>query len=331
MKAHSTLLAAGCLCLTATTLAKAGEPSANLAPSQAFYFSSFNQAALARSAPLPSPMLAAASGVVLDWTSEFLIEEAADESLLLDGEILRAGLRGRWRHAAWTLWGEAPLLIAGGGVLDAGIEQWHEWFGLPNGNREFVADNQYHYSYSRNGETLFDIEQGDTTLGDLRLGAAYCDDGGSGADPAAGCWNAMLQLPTADANELLGGGLGLAAWYERGYRLGTQFSGVLGGGGFVQRRQGPLEAQMRPANVYGWASLGYALTQRLQAGAQLYVHSPLFEDSALGALARAGGQLSFGLRLALASGATLSLAAQEDIITQSSPDFVIQLAWLSGS
>jgi hypothetical protein len=288
-----------------------------------FAYSSFNQGALARFAPLPAPEAAtpgAGTRVALDWTSENLLSESGDEQIRLDGESLRLGLQYRTQWAG-TLWSfELPLLLTGGGVLDSGIENWHDWFGLPNGGREQIPRNEYRYLYVRNGQAVFDIDGGDSAIGDLRLGAARCGE--------SGCLRAMLQLPTADADRLLGGGLGAALWYERGYALDAarRLTGAIAAGTGIVRADGPLQDQQRSVLPFGWLSLGYALTARIDAGAQFYLHAPLYDDSALDGLSRAGGQLVFGFRYRSVSGAQWRAGIQEDVITESSPDFVIHLS-----
>jgi hypothetical protein len=289
----------------------------------AFVFPAFNQAALARHAPLPTPEGGAADGtrLTLDWTSESHFEQAGDEFLLLDGEILRLGLQHRWAWGGlqWSV--ELPLLVTGGGLLDSMIENWHDWFGLPNGGRDQIPRDRYRYQYLVNDQPVFDIGGSDTALGDVRFGIARCD-------AAGGCWRALAQLPTGDADRLLGGGAGLSAWYERAYSLGasTRWSGALAAGAGAVRGKGPIEDRQESLVPFGWASLGYALTPSWQAGAQLYAHGPLYEDRGPDALTRNGLQVVFGLRYRSPGGVWWHLAVQEDPITKSSPDFVIHLA-----
>ncbi len=308
--------------LTAVLLLACGVGSAAEA-APAFVFSTFNQGALARFAPLPVPEAAtpaAGARIALDWTSESLLGQSATEQIRLDGETLRLGLqyRAQWGGMQWSI--ELPLLLTGGGVLDSSIETWHAWFGLPNGGREQIPRNEYRYVYVRDGQTVFDIDGSDTTIGDLRLGAARCAQDS--------CLRAMLQLPSGDADRLLGGGLGASLWYERAYALDAarRWTGALAGGASVVRADGPLQDQQRGLLPFGWISLGYALTARVDAGAQFYLHAPLYDDSDLDGLDRSGGQLVFGFRYRSDSGAQWRAGIQEDVITDSSPDFVIHLS-----
>lgn len=304
------------LAAAAALPARAAEP---------FVFGTFNQAALARHAPLPTPLadVGGSSGarVAVDWTNEYVADQNSRESLLLDGESVRVGLGGRLAFGRWQLGAELPLLFTSGGSLDSLIENWHDWFGLPNGGREYEPRDLYHYRYVRDGQAVLDVEDGHSGLGDARLGVARCGDGG-------GCWRAMLQLPTGDADRLAGGGLGAALWYEQPYALGHSgdWSGALAAGLSALRADGPLEDQQKTVIPFGWASLGYALTRTLDAGVQLYLHGPLYDDSELDALAQMGGQLAFGFRYRPTPTVSAWLGLQEDIITESSPDFSIHVA-----
>lgn len=301
-------------------LALAAVPAAASPP---FVFPVFNQGALARQHALPSPEAASAEAgwhLQLDWTNEVLLEQAGTESLRLDSESLRLSISEHWRWAGWRFTAELPLLITGGGVLDSGIEEWHGWFGLPNGGREQLPRDAFRNTYTRGADTIFDVGDSGSRLGDLRLGAATCGE-------ALRCLRVMLQLPTGDADELEGGGLGAAGWYEQGFRLGVteRWSGAMAAGVSATRGDGPLQDLMETLVPFGWLSLAYALTERLDAGVQFYAHGPLYDDSALEALTRTGLQLAFGFRYALDESTFWTLGLQEDLITRSSPDFSIHL------
>lgn len=286
----------------------------------AFVFHSFNQASLARFAPLPAAGHAQGDGarVQLDWTSEAHQDAQAIETLSLDGEIMRLSYTRQWTWQGLQWLAELPLMVTGGGILDQRIEDWHRWFGLPNGARTAQPRDAYQYRYQRNGVTVLDVHGSDVALGDVRAGMQQCG--------ARGCWHALLQLPTGDEDRLLGGGLGAALWYSTAYALGSRFSGVLAAGSSVQRRVGALKPMQRSVTPFGWASMGYALTPRWALGAQLYAHAPLYGSSQIDALTRMGLQTTFGLQYRSARGMQLELGFQEDLITESSPDFVIQLA-----
>ena len=151
---------------------------------QAEGFETFNQSTLARFAALPTlgqgavvPAGESVNSIGLDWTNEFVARSAPGETLFLDAESQRYAMRYRaglapvfGRAAEWSV--EIPVLITGGGVMDAGIEGWHSTFGLPNANRSEFPQDRYRVRYVRNGVTRVDLMQDKTGLGDLRLGGA---------------------------------------------------------------------------------------------------------------------------------------------------------------
>ena len=140
-----------------------------------------NEASLSRFAPLPvvgegtSPKAGQSHwGLTLDLTNEFYVEVLADETAQLDGETLATTLR--WRHGLserWAVGIDLPLVDSGRGFLDRWIEDWHEWFGLPNAGREQFPQDQYRFALTQNGATVFERDRGTTDLGDVNLRGSY--------------------------------------------------------------------------------------------------------------------------------------------------------------
>jgi hypothetical protein len=141
------------------------------------------------------------------------VEQRGPEELLVDGEsdTLRlsfdAALRGGWRYRLTV-----PVVRDSGGFLDGLIESWHQFFGLPRGDRVYYPKNQLDYFYLRSGgrniSVLLDHPQ--TSVGDLSA-----DAGWYAADDAArtvSFW-AGVKAPTGSAARLTGDGAwDAAAW-----------------------------------------------------------------------------------------------------------------------
>lgn len=287
-----------------------------------FVFGTLHQGALAHHAPLPAPGAGEHGDgwrATLDWTSEYVALGNTHERLRLDGETLRIGLKRRMQIGNWQFGAELPLLLTGGGIADDPIETWHGWFGLPNGGRELTPQNRYRYAYKQDGKTHLNLHEPQSGFGDARLYAARCVD-----DDA--CGHALLQLPTGDVDQLMGGGLGLSLWHERSYRLAAHWSGSLGAGAAVLRPAGPLQDFQRSFVPFGWAALGRALNEHLTVGAQLYLHGPLYKNIELAELSHTGGQLAFGLRYQTSRKTSLWIGMQEDIVVNASPDVSLHLA-----
>jgi hypothetical protein len=286
-----------------------------------------NEAALSRFALLPvlgetrlAPRERAAISLQLDLTSEFYLDQTARESLRLDGETLNLQLhvhQGFGPH--WELGLRLSLLDTGGGFMDSFIENWHDWFGLPNGNREQAPQDEYRYRIVRDGEVLLDRREGASGLGDTQVLAGYRRVDGR-------VWRAALKLPTGDADRLSGGSWGAAAWVDQilPFAAEGRWSGQLSLGGAVQETAGALADLQRPAQAFGQLAVQARVWGPLSALGQLYAHSPLYETLENEA-ADPGLQLALGGRWRFNPRWALDLAFQEDLIVNASPDFSLLL------
>lgn len=296
---------------------------------QAEGFAVFNQSSFARAAALPAlagpPVLAAGKSswqATLDWSSEYYEDANSRESLVLDAESQRLALG--WRRGIggsvvsvdgleWSV--ELPLLFTGGGALDSLIEGWHGFFGLPNGGRENAPSDRHRIRYTRDGTTVVDLAEGDSGLGDLRLGL-----GAALGERLA--LRALLQLPTGEAETLRGGHLGGALWADYRLPLDALESSrlTLSAGVSASDTGGPLGDQQEPLAGLAGAALELPLFWELRGIAQFNFHSALYRDSGLAPLDGPSGQLAFGLQLPWAGGA-LRLGVQEDVFVHTAPDF----------
>lgn len=292
-------------------------------------FETFNQSNLARFAALPGlgqgavvPQGESINSVTLDWTNEFFVRAEAGEDLTLDGETQRVALRYRAGLAPvfgqaleWSL--EVPLIFTGGGVMDSGIESWHDTFGLPNANREDVPQDQYRIRYVRDGVTLIDRSSGASGLGDVRLGLGL-------ALSERFTLRGLLQLPTGDKNELTGGHAGGALWVDYSLPLSESRRAalLLSGGVAAQTTTGPLADLQRPVVGLAGAVLIVPLYRALDGVVQVNAHSKLYKGSTLDTLSRAGAPLAVGFRLPYQR-FVFDLAILEDPSVNASPDFGI--------
>lgn len=292
-------------------------------------FETFNQSSLARFAALPGlgqgavvPKGESVNSVTLDWTNEFFVRAEAGEDLTLDGETQRVALRYRAGLAPvfgqaleWSL--EVPLLFTGGGVMDSGIESWHDTFGLPNANREDVPQDQYRIRYVRDGVTLIDRSSGASGLGDVRLGLGL-------ALSERFTLRGLLQLPTGDKNELTGGHTGGALWVDYSLPLSESRRAalLLSGGVAAQTTTGPLADLQQPVVGLAGAVLIVPLYRALDGIVQVNAHSKLYKGSNLDPLARVGAPLAVGFRLPYQR-FVFDLAILEDPSVNASPDFGI--------
>ena len=296
---------------------------------QAEGFETFNQSSVARAAALPGlgqgavvPRNESINSVTLDWSNEFFVQGNAREELTLDGESQRVALRYRagiaplFGHALeWSL--EVPLLFTGGGVLDSGIESWHDTFGLPNANRGDVPQDRYRLRYVRDGVTLLDIDKGDSGFADVRLGLGL-------ALSERFTLRGLLQLPTGDKDQLTGGHTGGALWVDYSLPLteSRRAALLLSGGVSAATTDGPLADLQQPVVGLAGAVLIVPIYGALDGVVQVNAHSKLYKSSSLDPLSRVGAPLAFGLRLPYQR-FVFDLALLEDPSVNASPDFGI--------
>lgn len=262
---------------------------------------------------------------LLDFTSEFVAEMKGGEELRLDGETTRLLLsHRRGLGAGWDFSIELPLLSQSGGFLDSAIEEWHGWFGLPNGGREQAQRDKYLYRYDRSSTAQVDLNVtesysgfGDFTLG---LGRAL------GKNVAL---RGMVKLPTGDDLRLGGGNKGAALWLAAVLPLPDNFHGYAAAGASFNDRGTVLPEMQNTELAFGGLGLTMPVpfSERVRILIQLYAHSRLYKGSDLTALSRFGLPMTLGLQVRTGRQTRFDLGFQEDLSVNASPDFTAYLAF----
>ncbi|MBO6556562.1 MAG: DUF3187 family protein [Pseudomonadales bacterium] len=249
-----------------------------------------------------------------------------NEVISIDGETwrtnlsLRYGMTERWEVAL-----DVPYMRHDGGSLDSFIEDWHGWFGLPNGGREDVMDDQLTYLYQLNGITQVDLRDSVSGIGDVSLSVSYLL--GNEEDKS---WSvrAGVKLPTGDPNDLTGSDgtdvfmslhLSDASFFRHDdwYFHGSIGLMVPGDGDIIE---GTLEDYV----VFGSTTVAWHSWKKVSLKAQLDFHSAMY-DSDLKELDEFAVQLVLGGTVELGEKLLLDISVSEDIVTDASPDVVFQL------
>ena len=121
------------------------------------------------------------------------------ESVVIDGESYIATLSMRRRVADWLELGvDLPFISHTGGILDSGIEGWHDLLGLSNSKRDGPSDRLL-FMYENGGVSDFELSRSTSGIGDIQVAAAV---------PLGGSFaiRASVKLPTGDAEKLTGSG-----------------------------------------------------------------------------------------------------------------------------
>jgi len=266
--------------------------------------------------------------VDLDLASNATLSGKNGEQIQLDGETLVATLgvrRGLGKRLQIGF--ELPWIRHDSGSLDGFIDNWHDFFGLPNGDRDQLADDQLTYRYLRNGEELLNLDRSASSLGDLRLqlGWQLAD-----SELTAAALHLSLKLPTGAADKLTGSeawGASLALALERSWLLDAGAStAVWGGLGTGWLGDGKLLAtQARNWTASAWFGAGWSPLQWLAFKLQLDSRTPLY-DSELTELGSPSLLLTMGGTLGLGEQTSLDLAVGEDLGVKTAPDVTFQLA-----
>ena len=269
----------------------------------------------------------------LDIASHLRAGSSGSERVLIDGETWRQALT--LRHGlgeGWELLVDVPAVSHSGGVFDGFIENWHDAFGLPQGDRDRAPRDRLALFYADGGGTRFDIDRDVRSLGDASLGVGY-------ALPSSPFSNdgmvvrAMIKLPSGDEGALAGsGGYSASAWAETsGAFPGSAVSrrwlyaatlGVLAG----EAPEGLSDIGGRFI-VFGRFGVTWRALEDLDLTVQIDAHSSPYGASALSPLSDAAVMPGLGGTLRITEHMALEVAVTEDDGTRhAAPDIGLHVA-----
>ena len=229
-------------------------------------------------------------------------------------------LNDQW---SWSV--EVPYINHLGGGLDGLVDEFHELFGLPDGNRSAAPRGRLDYFVSSNGVTYVDFDDSRSHLADVRVQLARQLQ--SGATP----WvlRGEVKLPTGKVDNLSGSeGLDLSVWLEHGRTVdvsGSLFNVSLGGG-FTWLGEG----EFIPEQMESWAGFAHfgvnkKVNNWLELHGQLDAHTALLDTG--NPLAADGGVLgTLGGRVLFNPHTWLDLAIIEDLENESASDVIFQFS-----
>ncbi|MGB5246161.1 MAG: DUF3187 family protein [Woeseia sp.] len=254
-------------------------------------------------------------------------QSAGNESLSIDGETTRVGMRFDYGISERLQLGvELPWLWNESGGLDSFIETWHDWFGLPNGFRDLVANNQLDFSYRDNGVERLAYQQNRNGLGDVRLLAAWQLQRDAQRTTAL---RASLQLPTGASSKLTGSGatalsVGIAGEHDNLFDS-PRWSGFYRASLVLRDKQDRLPDRARRSI----AVLAGGVSARASTWLELTLQGTLRTaayDSDLRLLGETALQLNVGGTLTLSDTLQLAVAVGEDVRVNTAPDVTLALS-----
>jgi hypothetical protein len=272
-----------------------------------------------------------AARLSLDVASNYVTDNNATESVLLDGETYRTNLNLRYGiNERFEIGFDIPYISHVGGCLDSFIDNFHDIFHLPDGGRSEAPRDRLVYSYERNGTPLVNLTDSAHGLGDLRLNAAWQLDRKTGSQPEAMALRLSLKLPTGDSDKLLGSGgidLALSLNGQREFPLENSRLAVFASLGALGTTNGEvLKKQRRNLALFGTLGCGWALYDWLALKAQFDGHTSMYKDSDFDEVDSGSVQLVMGASIKVAERTTIDLGLSEDLWVYTAPDAVFHLS-----
>ncbi len=265
-----------------------------------------------------------------DITNNSIASETAREAITLDGETYRARLI--WKRGldnGWQIGAELPLIAHHNGVMDNFIEGWHDLFGFSNRDRDPGPKNRLLYRYARDGVTHNELSSGANGVGDIRfvvskqLGDVHSD--------RVWALHAGLKLPTGDADRLMGSGATDLAFWISGAMPNLWREQRLGGyaqlGILAMDEADILSEVQRDAVWFAGFGLHWGGLDGIIIKCQVDLNDA-FYDSDLAQLGRRSTLLTVGGTIPLDdSHSAIDIAIGENLMTDATPDFMINLAY----
>ncbi len=267
-----------------------------------------------------------ASAINLDIVNNSILTNRGNEAISLDGETYRLAYSYRYGLNANTEIGmEVPWITHNRGFMDNFIEGWHDAFGLTNSERDKTPSNSLNYQYSLNNTPVTTIDSATQGIGDIRLFAARQLQHTTGS---ALSLHLSLKLPSGDAKQLHGSGatdLSVSiAHIKRNWLSPLQLTSFANAG-LIYLGKGDVLSNMQNSLVgFGSTGLIWDKHHLIDLKTQLDFHSSIY-DSGLDQLGSNTVQLTVGGSIHFSPTTRLDLGVGENLLTDTTPDFIINL------
>jgi hypothetical protein len=252
-------------------------------------------------------------------TNDFQQKDKGNESLIIDVENYRYEFDVSHRKDNWLTQVSIPLMANRGGELDSTIENWHDLFGLPNGDRDKFPQDDIVIEYVRDGIVEYSQTSSSSGVGDISLALGYQPTGKT-------AYFAGIELPTGSESDYTGNeAIDVAFWISRAASVSanTNAYGMLGIS--FPGDDGQLKGLVRDHVWVAQLGLDYRFSNDYIGTAQLDMHGATIEDSNLRAFGESF-QVLLGLGFPnLLENHRLDLFFTEDILVNSAPDVTFGL------
>jgi hypothetical protein len=241
-------------------------------------------------------------------------KQKSDEKLTIDVENYRYELGLRYRHDSWLTLVNIPFVENSGGRIDGLIDDWHEFFGLPEGDRGKFPKDDIHIEYLRDGAVEYSQTKSSSGLGDIGFAVGHQPVGAPG-------YFIGIELPSGSESDYSGNeAIDLAIWVTHEKQIDPEMTiyGLLGFS--FPGDDGNLEGLIVDQFWVAQLGVAYYFSSGIVGTMQFDLHSEIIEDSELKAFGDSV-QIQLGLGfLELIDNHRLDLFFSEDIMVGSAPD-----------
>jgi hypothetical protein len=260
----------------------------------------------------------------VNWSNAANLESSDDDDFTLDAES--QDVRLRLERAVGTDWAalvELPWRHLSGGTLDGFIENWHDFFGMPDGPRKNMPRDRLLVEYQHGDEIELQVDDSSSGIADIPIGVGYQVEASD--ERALAAW-LTVKLPVGDSDDLLGSGAtdvalslaGQTRLAERWQVFGQVDAVWLGDGDILPDHQ----------ESFAWAGLAgvsWNAWRGLDLTVQLYANSRIF-DISIDGLSGDAMVLGYGGTYRTAGGWRFDFGMNEDIEVDASPDATFYFA-----
>ncbi len=280
-----------------------------------------------RSAML-TPRKAIDAHVQIELANNFTQNTNGTEAIVIDGESLRSNIvLGYGLSDRWEIGIEIPYIRHAGGHLDNFIERWHNLFGLPGGGRKDVPQDLLQYQYANGSGAAVNLTSQSSGVGDITLTAGFLLKQGDSIRDARITLRGGVKLPTGNATRLLGSDgrdVHLGVYYSQPSFLGIDSLFGHANVGVINLGNNKIfHQEVNDWAAYGSGTVVWQASTRMSLKAQFDFHSAIY-DSGLRQLGQTSGLLSLGGSLMITPKMRLDISVGEDILTDTTPDVVLQ-------
>jgi len=277
--------------------------------------------------PLPARLPEAGRGRVagvVNWANSANIDTSGNSAFTLDAETVE--MRLHLEHSFWpkiAVRAELPWRRVSGGSLDGFIEDWHDFFGLPNGSRDRLPRDELLIEYRVADATLLRFDESTSGVGDIPLSIGYQLHASDTRSMSA--W-LTVKAPLGDANDLTGSGAVDVALSLSAQSALNEDWDVFGQVNAVWLGDGDLLPQLQEsAAISALAGITWNPWRELDLTVQLEGNSRVFDGGGTD-LSGDAILMTFGGSYRTQGGWQFDLGISEDIDVGASPDIAFNVA-----